>query len=227
MNNTLPERRWFPRLALSFVLLAVLVYVWQNPALYCAPISSSEAAKYLETLRTRPLPMPLKDEVAKAAETFMKEDDGQPVYMLNLMRFRTSIATVSPPTPFSGTPEEANALYESKAIPLLLKTGGQPFYMSEVKDANLIGDAPSLNNWSRVLLIRYPNRRAFMELITDPAYADIAAYKIMAMEVVLTPTVDGQVIPPLWVLVCVALLILYLVVVATGKRQSINQGDQP
>ena len=71
-----------------------------------------------------------------------------------------------------------------------------------------------------MLLVRYPNRRAFMDLLTDPAYAPLAPYKLQALQLVLTPTTAEIVIPPLPLIVAVLSLILFL---AAGWRQALQR----
>lgn len=191
----------------KLVLMAVLaIYVaWQLPGLYRAPISPAEAKAYLDTLQSRALPEAIKTEILTTAKAFMDKDDGQPFHMLNLMRYHDTIDTRGLTTTFTGTPEEANAHYEAHTMPLLFKHGGQPVYTGTIHDDNLLTQASALNHWSRLLLIRYPSRRAFMDLVTDPAYAGIAPYKIMALNVVLTPSTSEMVLPPLWLIALILL----------------------
>lgn len=96
---------------------------------------------------------------------------------------------------------------------LLVKVGGYALYAGEVQGSNLLGFAPGLDQWGRVPLVRYPSRRAFLDLVTDPAYAPIAPYKFMALDIVLTPTSSELVLPNLWVAAGALLLIVFL---ATG-----------
>jgi hypothetical protein len=61
-------------------------------------------------------------------------------------------------------------------------------------------------------MVRYPNRRAFLSLVADPAYAPFVPYKFMALEIVLVP-VSGEVrVPDLRLVVGGGLLILFLTV---------------
>jgi hypothetical protein len=71
---------------------------------------------------------------------------------------------------------------------------------------------PALEKWSRVLVVRYPSRRAFLELLADPDYAPIEPYKFMALEVVLVPVTAELLVPDLRVLVGGLLLTGYLAV---------------
>jgi hypothetical protein len=85
----------------------------------------------------------------------------------------------------------------------------------------LVEVPPTLDGWSRVLLVRYPNRRTFFRLLADPAYAPFVPYKVMALEVILVP-VSGDVRFPDWRLaVGTTLLVLFLTVgwilAAVGK----------
>ena len=57
-----------------------------------------------------------------------------------------------------------------------------------------------LDNWDRVLVVRYPGRRTFLELVTNPDYLKVMPYKLASLEVVLTPVSGEVVIPDLrWV----------------------------
>lgn len=200
----------------------LLAYVfWQLPWLYREPITQAESAQYLKTLAVCPLPSSARDELISSARRFMAADDGKPVYMLNLMRYHDQLVKAPGGPAFGGTPREANALYESLTMPMLFRHGGQPLYAGEIRDDNLLMQAPDLNHWNRLLIIRYPSRRAFMDLVTDPAYAPAAPYKIMALDVVLTPSGPEIVLPVLWtvalLLLCVLLRIL-LVRNCRGER---------
>ena len=78
------------------------------------------------------------------------------------------------------------------------------------EEVSFIGREPELDDWSRVLVVRYPSRRAFMDLLSDPAYAPAMPYKLMALKLVLTPMRAELVVPPLHWLVGVVSLILFL-----------------
>jgi hypothetical protein len=78
---------------------------------------------------------------------------------------------------------------------MLLKLGAQPVYAGTSKGGNLMEYDAALDNWDRVLLVRYPSRRTFLDLITREDYAPVEPYKIMALKVVLTPTNAEMVMP--------------------------------
>jgi hypothetical protein len=55
--------------------------------------------------------------------------------------------------------------------------------------------SPDLDNWDRILVVRYPGRRAFLELVTSPEYLKVMPYKLSSLEVVLTPFSVELVLP--------------------------------
>ena len=197
-------------LGLVFVLLILAVWCWQNPGGLRQPLSRSEQEHFLAELEKLPLPEAERQALRPVLSAWMQGDDGRPFYMLNLMRYHPALQPLPGAPAFAGTPQQSNAYYEDRVMPLLLKVGGQPLYAGTIEDANLLEHAEELDHWSRLLLVRYPNRRAFLKLLTDPAYAPIEPYKFMALKVMLTPTMPEMVLPPLHALLAALLLPLYL-----------------
>jgi uncharacterized protein (DUF1330 family) len=190
-----------------FLALWTALWLWQNPG---SRIGADEAARYLAAIEKLPIPPEERDGLTRAAKAWMAADDGKPVYMLNLMRFNPELKHYAGAPDISATPREANAIYEDAAIPMLLKRGGFPIYAGEAQGANIMVHDPALDHWNRVLVVRYPSRRAFMDLVSDPAYREIAPYKLMALTVVLTPTGKEMAIPELPLLAGFVLLAIFL-----------------
>ena len=62
-----------------------------------------------------------------------------------------------------------------------------------------MGAGSEVDRADRVLLVRYPSRRAFLSLVCDPAYLQIAPYKFAALKLDLLPLEPETVIPdPRW-----------------------------
>lgn len=193
-----------------FLLLVGAVWLWQNPGLVRGGLTGAEMDRYLQVLQTLPLPEDERPELLKAVRTWMESDDGGPVYMLNVMRYYPTLRRF-PGAPATGvTPQQSNAHYERLVKPLLLGVGGYPAYAGVVRSKNLLEHGAELDDWSRVLLVRYPSRRAFLDLLSNPAYAPIEPYKLMALRTMLTPTKPELVIPPLPWLMGSVLLPLFL-----------------
>jgi len=201
------KHRFELALAALFAALWVALWWWQNPG---TRIAGDEAERYLAAIAQLPIPPEEREGLAAAAKAWMAADDGKPVYMLNLMRFHPQVKRYPGAPAFTGTPRESNARYEEVAIPLLLKRGGYPLYGGDAQGDNILVHEPALDHWNRVLVVRYPSRRAFMELVSDPAYREIAPYKLMALTVVLTPTGKEMAIPELPLLAAGVLLAIFL-----------------
>jgi uncharacterized protein (DUF1330 family) len=107
-------------------------------------------------------------------KSFLAEDPDQPVVMLNLLRF------------VSGGAERYEEYLEHVA-PHLTAVGGSIVYYGR-GTAPLVADEGQA--WDAVLLVSYPSRRAFSEMVRDPAYQAGTHLRTEAVvEAVLQPTV--------------------------------------
>ena len=87
-----------------------------------------------------------------------------PVVMLNLVRYR------------SGDDEgvagrEAYVRYSQGFVPLLKRCGGTILWAGDVTGVAIGDDAD--DNWDYAVLVRYPDRQAFVDTMTSPEYAAI------------------------------------------------------
>lgn len=96
------------------------------------------------------------DPTGADLKQFLAEDDGAPVVMLNLLRYR----------PDGGREryQEYVEHFRRTAAPY----GAEVLYLGDGSTALV---AEPGQEWDSVLLVRYPNRRAFTEMVRDPAYA--------------------------------------------------------
>lgn len=175
-------------------------------------LTQDEVDAYISKLEKHAnIPEEAKKDLLERLRIWGAADDGGPVHMLNLMRTREKpYLFPGAPTDFHGTAEEANQLYEDNAMPLLLKRGGIPAVWGKAQGKNVVGGGPGLDDWSRLGFIRYPNRRTFFELLTDPQYMKIGHLKFIGMEFVLVPTSAELAIPDLRLVVGGALLVIFL-----------------
>ena len=108
-----------------------------------------------------------RPELMKRVRAWMENDDGKPFYMLNLMRYYLELRPLPNAPEIKGTPRESNARYEAATRSMLLKLGGYPLYAGTPHGKNLVEYDPALDGWSRLLLVRYPSRRALLKLLTQ------------------------------------------------------------
>ena len=199
-------------LVLAGVLAALFAALcfWQAPG---SKLAAAEVERYMSIIdKTLPLAGEERTRMLARMRAFAESDDGKPFYMLNLMRYYERVRELPGAPAFAGTPREANARYEDSAIPMLVEQGGYPSLAAQTSARDLFGHDAPLDNWSRVLVVRYPSRRAFFDLVTDPRYGPIAPYKLMAQEIVLVPMAAELAIPDVRLLAGGAFVGLFLLI---------------
>ncbi len=114
------------------------------------------------------------DPTGQDLKRFLAEDPGGPVVMLNLLRFKPD-----------GRPSYDR--YAREILPFLEKVGAELVYLGDCSTALV---APEAHDWDAVLLVRYPSRRAFSEMVADPDYQQITHLRTEALaDAVLQATV--------------------------------------
>lgn len=200
----------------EIVLAAVLgaafvaLYLWQTPSLWQSPLSAPEVDRFMAAL-DRQLVQPPEERTAliERLRAWAVKDDGKAVLMLNLMRYNDSLGALPPGISFTGTPAEANAIYEQAVTPLALKQGEYPLLITSVQSGNLLGHGGATQRWDRVVVMRAPNRRAFLQFLSDPAYGPLAPYKTAAAQVELIPLSADAVVPDIRLIAVAALVAIF------------------
>jgi len=189
---------------------------WYSPG---TKLSKAQVDTYISSFdKNLPWPVEEKALILQHLRAWGEADDGQPVYMLNLMRYLPELRASPEIAGFKGTPAEANAFYEEHVMPILFRLGAYPVFASSMQgvisgaqpSTNLITFDPAVDNWSTVAVVRYPDRTAFFELLNDPEYIKYLPYKAASVMVGLTPMKGDLVLPLLDWAVGIALLILFL-----------------
>jgi uncharacterized protein (DUF1330 family) len=91
--------------------------------------------------------------------------ENSPVVMLNLLRFKP------------GGGQERYAEYGAAVTPLLEKAGARVVFLGEAA-LPLLGDG----RWDSALLVEYPTRQAFLEMISSAEYQAIGHLRTEALE---------------------------------------------
>ncbi|MFN8216828.1 MAG: DUF1330 domain-containing protein [Solirubrobacterales bacterium] len=87
-------------------------------------------------------------------EAFRAEDDGRPVTMLNLLRYSDDGSLYGE--------------YSRQMLPILARFGAEVVYSGECSTRVIAGE--DYGRWDAVVLVRYPSRSAFLEMVADPEY---------------------------------------------------------
>lgn len=105
---------------------------------------------------------------------YLQEDPGGPVVMLNLLRFA------------EGGRESYDRYARALGETFLPRYGGEVLYAG---DGSTPLVAETGQSWDAVLLVRYPSREAFSQMVADPEYQAVTELRTLALtEAVLQPT---------------------------------------
>jgi hypothetical protein len=202
-------------LGLVLAILFAIFWAWQVPASR-GKLTEADVETYIKRLQGRVPATPEREaEFLARLRAWGNADDGKPVYMLNLMSYFQQTVRVPGAESVNVSPAESNRIYEEHVMPLAFQLGAYPLLSGEtsgipmpgLQRTDLIGPNASVDGMDRVLVMRYPNRRAFLELISDPRYLRWAPYKFAALDLALVPVTAQSVIPDLrWIIGGLSLL---------------------
>lgn len=103
-------------------------------------------------------------------------DLDEPVFMLNLLRYRDEAQEGFGVDGMSG--RDAYGVYGRKFAELNPRFGGEPVFMGRVGTHPIVGDDES---WDLMILVRYPTRRQFVDMFNDADYQAIAPIRAAAL----------------------------------------------
>ena len=117
---------------------------------------------------------PNTDQMKALAE----EGPGGPIYMVNLLKFKSNAEYEDGrETNLSG--QAAYGIYAAEVVAHLAKVGGKPVIGGQVTGLTL-GTVEDL--WDTVAIATYPNRKAMLTMIMDPAYRKSAEHRAAGLE---------------------------------------------
>lgn len=201
---------WFELiLAAALVILYLAFWSWHSQG--AGKLTQAEIDRYLAIIEKLPLPDKGVQTFIARLRPWAEADDGKPFYMFNLIEFFPKLQAFPGAPEFKGTPQQANAHYEKSLTWLWLSHASYPTFIGVPQSANLINMEPE-RTWKNMTVVRYPNRRTFLKLISHPTYARVAAYKFIAVELDLVPVTSRIVIPDLRWLVAGGFVIVFLLI---------------
>ena len=109
---------------------------------------------------------------------FLEEGKDQPIYMVNLLKFKDKAAYPDKrETDLTG--EEAYAIYGQEVRKHLEKVGAKPIFSGKVSRL-MLGEVEDL--WDTVAIAMYPNRKAMLDMLSDPEYIKSAQHRVAGLE---------------------------------------------
>lgn len=156
-------------------VLFLIFLIWHGA--FEGPLSSDEINEYAALYEEM---YPGKD--VDSVRTFMEEDDGKPVVMVNPIKIYDKPIEVNGKN-YGDSAQDALDEYMSFVGPYLIKQGSYPLYtgLAELPAIEHWG-IENATDWDSVGLVRYRSRRVMMDMVTDPAFDHFHDAKIAAME---------------------------------------------
>ena len=112
---------------------------------------------------------PNKEQFVELASS---ADDG-PVVMLNLLKFKERAQGED------GSGADAYRRYGEAAVKMVEEQGGRVLWQGRA-DQMLIGDTEQ--GWDSVVLVEYPSRKAFIEMVSTPEYEQAHEHRESGLE---------------------------------------------
>lgn len=111
-------------------------------------------------------------------QDFLKAPEATPLVMINLLRYRERAAYPpgSEAEPCSG--REAYQRYAELALRTVAEAGGRPVWLGEVASTLI---APAGEAWDDAVLVEYPSRKAFLDMIARPDYQAASVHRSAAL----------------------------------------------
>ena len=108
----------------------------------------------------------------------MADDSGDPVVMLNLLKFRgTAVYPDGRPTDLTG--RQAYDLYAAAMQKVIEKNSGRLLFGGDVASL-VIGQVGDL--WDTCVLVEYPSAAAFAAIVTSPEIAEVGVHRAAGLE---------------------------------------------
>lgn len=108
-------------------------------------------------------------------EAMMRRAADGPLVMLNLLKFKP------------GGEQRYLDGYASVAVPMIERLGGRIVYAGRLAEKAHEDDAPE---WDVLVLVEYPDRQAFINMVNDPEYRAAHVHRSEAIERALLRATD-------------------------------------
>lgn len=125
-------------------------------------------------------------------EQFARQDTGRQFLMVNNIDYSEQPGDVEGAQP-GASAQELMGQYMEHMIPALLSRASHPVVMGDVVYASV--DIVGIENaevWDSGALFRYRSRRAFMEIVTNPAFSSKHHFKTAALEKTIAYPIEPQ-----------------------------------
>ncbi len=109
---------------------------------------------------------------------FADAPEGSSLVMINLLRFREAAVYDEDASEEPCSGREAYQRYSALAFPQVTAVNGTLLWLGKV-EASLI--APADEAWDEAVLVQYPSKQAFLQMISAPEYQKISYHRTAAL----------------------------------------------
>lgn len=184
-------------------------YQWSSQIL-----SSEEVNTYMNIIEMQTKYSSAKHDLP-ALRKFLSEDDGKPIYTVNLYSFH-SVANYPKSSEFKGSGEQAYDRFSQTMIPLMLKRGSHPIYASYWSDL-------SSGKWDRIVIVRYRSRRDLVDIFATKDFADASIHKWASIKEHERMLVQAIHIPNALFFIPILAAIVGVIILVTGQYRKYDR----
>jgi hypothetical protein len=216
-------------LIIAWVLIAVRYY---GPA---APLSQIEVDAHMDNVRNMFIKVGVPDangnvelkKILAQFRHFAATDDGKPIYMVNMMKWRDQTLFRPEIQGVEGmSTNDADRAYNEGLFYELAKNASHTAYLSKALNNAITygfsgsGDA---DQWGEIGIFRYSSRRDFFNMIGSDSYLNVVYFKLASMgHIAITPTQPHGLLfnpmPNLPVLLAFIFIIAFLLKIVVCRR---------
>lgn len=202
--SVLRSLKWHIGLLILITMLTAWVYQGAD-----SKLSQSDSQYFLDKI-TAQIGNPGKHNLRELAD-FVASDSGKPFYTVNLYGFHKTAQYPTKESSLSG--EGAFSLFSDVMLKLMAKQGAHPIFSSTKI-------MQSQHGWDRLVIVRYPSRRALLEIFSDPKFIEASADKWAAIKKHQRFTVEAIHLPDLKIIWFISSLIIVFLAVLKIRAQS-------
>jgi len=189
----------------NVIVAVILLIVWALVAnRYYGPqepLSQDEVEQHMANLKNMFMEVGVPDGNGDAGDvektmsvfrTFAEQDDGKPIYMVNLMKWRDQTVFRSHIKGVEGmSVEDADLAYNEQLFYELAKNASHTAYLSKAFDnaLNFGFNTDQIDNWGEIGIFRYSSRRDFFNMVGSNSYLSMVYFKFASMgHIAIVPT---------------------------------------
>ncbi|MEM1378564.1 MAG: hypothetical protein AAGG69_14370 [Pseudomonadota bacterium] len=160
------------------VLLLVGFYVWHTPMR--GPLTEAEIDAFIASQAEKGGTVWTSEE---AFEAFLRNDDGRPFVMINLMEFRERAQYSDENASNTDmTGEEAGVIYGQSVLPQLLIRGSYPISRAARHNTIINSVGQQAGEFDSFAMVRYRSRRDLIDMIGSEGFQAAEIHKWASLE---------------------------------------------